>query len=139
MKRGTPSFSNDQRTKILELLREAGPRGVKRETLIFAHHFTQCGTRIFELQKMGYDIRSEHRGGDRYVTYVLYGEPQKEKPLPTYLPKGPDPRQGTLANSSDWYEKQTGQKRPGGQPRPFSEKRMAQDDCFALTPPEPRS
>lgn len=28
--------------------------------------------------------------------------------------------------------------RPGWQPRPFSEKRMAQDDCFVLTPPEPR-
>jgi hypothetical protein len=27
--------------------------------------------------------------------------------------------------------------RPGWQPRPFSEKRMAQDDCFVLTPPEP--
>jgi hypothetical protein len=29
--------------------------------------------------------------------------------------------------------------RPGWQSRPFSEKRMAQDDCFVLTPPEPRS
>jgi hypothetical protein len=28
--------------------------------------------------------------------------------------------------------------RPGWHPRPFSEKRMAQDDCFVLTPPEPR-
>jgi hypothetical protein len=28
--------------------------------------------------------------------------------------------------------------RPGWQSRPFSEKRMAQDDCFVLTPPEPR-
>lgn len=29
-------------------------------------------------------------------------------------------------------------KRPGWQPLPFSEKRMPQDDCFVLTPPEPR-
>jgi len=28
--------------------------------------------------------------------------------------------------------------RPGWQSRPLSEKRMAQDDCFTLTPPEPR-
>lgn len=28
--------------------------------------------------------------------------------------------------------------RPGWKPRPFSEKRMAQDDCFVLKPPEPR-
>jgi len=28
--------------------------------------------------------------------------------------------------------------RPGWHSRPFSEKRMAQDDCFTLTPPEPR-
>jgi hypothetical protein len=111
MKRGAPSFSNDQRTKILELLREAGPQGVKRETLIFERHFTQCGTRVFELQKMGYDIRSEQRGDDRYVTYVLYGEPAQEKPLPTHLPKGPDPRPGTLANSVDWFERATGKPR----------------------------
>jgi len=28
--------------------------------------------------------------------------------------------------------------RPGWQSRPFSEKHMAEDDCFVLTPPEPR-
>ena len=116
MKRGAPSFSHDQRATILDSLREAGPRGVKRETLIFERHFTQCGARIFELQKMGYDIRSEQRSGDRYVTYVLYGEPAQEKPLPTYLPKGPDLRQGTLAKSPDWYERQTGKPRAAVMP-----------------------
>jgi hypothetical protein len=29
--------------------------------------------------------------------------------------------------------------RPGWQSCPFSEKRMAQEDCFVLTPPEPRT
>jgi len=48
-------------------------------------------------------------------------------------------RQEVLRLGGDWYERQTGQQRPGGQPQPFSEKRMApRDDCFVLTPPESR-
>jgi hypothetical protein len=111
MRRGAPAFSHGQRAKILELLRQAGPQGVKREDLIFHYHYTQAGTRVFELQQMGYNIRSEQRGNSRYVTYVLHSEPEREKPLPTYLPKGKDPRQGTLANSSDWYTQITGRPR----------------------------
>jgi hypothetical protein len=117
VKRGAPAFSHGQRARILELLRQAGPQGVKREDLIFHHRYTQAGTRVFELQAMGYDIRSEQRSGDRYVTYVLHGEPAQERPLPTYLPKGPDPRQGTLANSCDWYERATGKPRSITQPQ----------------------
>jgi hypothetical protein len=120
MKSGAPSFSHDQRATILELLRQAGPQGVKREYLIYERHWSQCGTRVFELQKMGYKIRSEQRAGDRYVTYVLCGEPSQEKPLPTYLPKGPDPRQGTLANSADWFERATGKRRAAVAPEKYT-------------------
>jgi hypothetical protein len=46
-------------------------------------------------------------------------------------------RQEVLPLGHNWYEAQTGKKRLRWQPRPSSEKRMAQDDCFVLTPPEP--
>jgi hypothetical protein len=124
-RRGAPAFAASQRDKILELLRQAGPRGISRSDLIFHHRMTQCGTRIFELEQMGYVIRHDSRPGQRYVTYVLVSEPLTPKPIPS---------------GADWYTIQTGKPRPSGHPweKPFSEKRMAQDDCFVLTPPEPR-
>jgi hypothetical protein len=110
--RGRPAFSDTQREEVLEMLRAAGQRGISRAVLIFDKHFTQCGTRIFELEKMGYVIRHDLEPGARFVTYFLVSEPEKEKPLPTYQPRGADPRQRTFANSSDWYVKEHGP-RPG--------------------------
>ena len=95
--RGRPAFSDSQRDKILELLRAAGSQGISREELIFHHRWTQCGTRIFELQNMGYVIRSEDRGG-RYPTwYILEGEPLDLKAIP---------------DNADWYTHVTGKPRP---------------------------
>jgi hypothetical protein len=104
-RRGRPDFAGDQRTEILRLLREAGPRGVSKEFLIFDMHMTQCGARVFELERMGYQIRHESRDGERYVTFVLVSEPAQPKPLPTFKPK-----------SGDWYEKTTGKPRPATEP-----------------------
>lgn len=73
--RGQPAFAESQREAILDLLREAGADVVSHADLIFNHHYSQCGTRVFELQKIGYVIRSEMRDGDRHVTYVLESEP----------------------------------------------------------------
>jgi hypothetical protein len=57
------------------MLRQAGTKGVSRASLIFEHHYTQCGARIDELKRRGHQIRSEDRGG-RYPTwYVLEAEP----------------------------------------------------------------
>ena len=96
-RRGFRPFVASQRGEVLRLLREAGPRGVSREEMIFRYHGTQCGTRIFELQKMGYVIRSEDRGG-RYPTwYVLESAPLQAESL--------NPKR-------DWYERQTGGPRP---------------------------
>ena len=95
--RGRPAFSDSQRDKILELLRAAGSQGISREELIFHHQWTQCGTRILELEKMGYVIRSDDRGG-RYPTwYVLEGEPLDLKAIP---------------DDTDWYTHVTGRPRP---------------------------
>ena len=139
--RRVPAHASAQRGEVLRLLREAKARGqgLRRDDAIFQHRITQVGTRIFELERIGYEIDHRLEPGARFVTYFLIREPAKEKPLPTYLPKGSDPRQGTLANSPDWYEREHGP-RPKTHPwkNAFSQKRLADPDCFALTPPEPR-
>lgn len=107
-RRGAPGFAGDQRAEILRLLREAGPLGVSKESLIFEKHMTQCGARVWELERQGYGIRHEARDGDRYVTFILVSEPADPKPLPTFKPK-----------PADWYERATGQSRPSTQPPDF--------------------
>jgi len=61
---------------------------------------------------MGFTIRHDLEPGARFVTYFLVSEPDREKPLPTYRPKGPDKRQRTFSNSPDWFERETGKPRP---------------------------
>lgn len=99
---GRPPFATSQREKILGLLRQAGSHGVRREDLIFQHRWTQAGTRIFELEQMGYKIRHESRPGERLIVYVLESEPLELKPLQD----SPSERA-----TRDWYEKQTGRPR----------------------------
>jgi hypothetical protein len=122
--RGRPAFADSQRQKILELLRAAGPRGVSREELIFGYRWTQCGTRVFELEGMGYKIRHESRPRERLVFYVLESEPLKQQPIPT---------------GADCYG-QEHDKWPASHryKKPLSDERLANPDCFVLTPPEPR-
>lgn len=84
---GRPEFADSQRQRILQLLRLAGTGGVSHSDLIFQHRFTQRGTRIFELERMGYVIRHATKPGQRYVTYYLISEPEHPNPLPTYLKK----------------------------------------------------
>lgn len=110
-----------QREEVLRLLREAKARGggVNKAVLLFEHRYTQCAARIFELEQQGYVIEHRSIPGDRFVTFFLVREPEHLKPLPTYQPKGPpDPRQGTLAKSADWYERQTGKPRCVVNPTP---------------------
>ena len=103
--RGRPAFAETQRAEILQLLRDAGPAGVGRDFLIFTKQYTQCGSRIFELQRMGYGIRSEMRERRRFVTYVLESEPAEPKPLPSFQKK-----QRLLTR--DWFVEATGRERP---------------------------
>lgn len=87
--------AHGQRAAILELLREAGEAGVSRATLIFLYHMSQSASRIFELRKLGFRIRTEDRG-DPYVWYVLLE---------------PEPRLNPRPNA-DWYTRATGRERP---------------------------
>jgi hypothetical protein len=80
---GAPAFARAQRDEILQLLRDAGPDGVAKSFLLFEKHFSQAASRVFELEKLGYQIRHESREGSRYVYFVLVGEPPSApaKPL----------------------------------------------------------
>jgi hypothetical protein len=82
--RGRPAFADSQREQVLQALRAGGIEGVSRATLIFEKRITQCGARVDELKRMGYDIASESREGERYIRYVLKAEPETPQPLPTY-------------------------------------------------------
>jgi hypothetical protein len=84
IRRGRPEFADSQRDKILNLLRCAGGAGVSREDLIFNHRWTQAGTRIHELEKMGFAIKHISLSGQRFVRYVLVSEPEKITPLATF-------------------------------------------------------
>lgn len=96
--RGRPAFVGTQRSEVLRLLREAGPAGVSRAELIFERRITQCGARVDELKQQGFEVVSELREGERYVRYVLKGEPLELRPLP---------------ERADWFECQAGKPRPG--------------------------
>lgn len=114
--RARPAFAETQRQEILRLLREAGPAGVSRAELIFERHITQCGARVDELKRQGYVIESELRDGEKYVHYVLKGEPLELQPLP-------EREQG------DWFVKSTGHQRPKQTP--------TRGPLFSETEPEP--
>jgi len=116
--RHVPAHVSAQRDNVLRLLREAKSRGqgLRKEDAVFQYRITQVATRIHELEKIGYVIRHELEPGARFVTFFLVSEPEREKPLPKFEPRGVDPRQGSLANSPDWYERQTGQERPSVDP-----------------------
>jgi len=100
IKRHIPPHVSAQRDNVLRLLREAKARGqgLRREDAIFQYRITQVGSRVFELEKIGYCIRHDLEPGARFVTYFLVSEPEREKPLPSYKPRGVDPRQGILAD-----------------------------------------
>jgi hypothetical protein len=116
--RRVPAHASAQRDNVLRLLREAKARGqgLRREDAIFQHRITQVGARVHELERMGFSIRHDLEPRARFITYFLVSEPEQEKPLSTYRPRGADPRQGSLANSPDWYERETGKPRPSPAP-----------------------
>lgn len=103
--RGRPAFADTQRDRILALLRKAGSQGVRREDLLYVHRWSQAGTRIHELERMGYVIEHALEPGQRFVTYRLLSEPIQPKPLTTFDKK-------PCAGSGDWFERAADRERP---------------------------
>lgn len=82
---GPPAQAGNHRQKILALLRAAGPTGVLN-TLLYEKVCKRPPSRIFELRRMGYTIRTI-REGDSIFRFVLVAEPAVVKPMPSYEPK----------------------------------------------------
>jgi hypothetical protein len=78
-----PIQEGAQRDEILRLLREAKARGqgVNKAVLVFECRYTQCATRIFELEKQGFKIEHRSIPGERFVTFFLVSEPAAPKPV----------------------------------------------------------
>lgn len=121
---GAPPRCSSHKSAILALLCERGPQGVLGSELYNSpEKFGRSPrNRISELRAEGHLIEGKPHGSSDWF-YRLIRDNAGEKPA---------------TDSSDWYTRQTGKPRPGWQARPFSEKRMADPNCFVLTPPEPR-
>lgn len=121
---GAPGRSRSHYEAILELLRERGSRGVLGSELYARPELygRSPRNRISELRHDGHLIEGKAHGSSDWFYRLIRDNAGAEPP----------------SDSRDWYTRQTGKPRPGWQSRPFSEKRMAQEDCFVLTPPEPR-
>jgi hypothetical protein len=90
-----PPFAESQRAEILDMLRAADPNAVSKAEPIFEKRRSQCGARVFELEKLGSQITHVQREGERYVRFVLESEPLGLQPSP----------------EPDWYTRQTGKPR----------------------------
>jgi hypothetical protein len=122
---GAPARCASHKSAILALLLERGPRGVLSSELYNSpEKFGRSPrNRISELRSDGHLIEGDPRGSSDWF-YRLIRDSAGEKPQ---------------ADSPDWYESENGP-RPASHPwkKPISEKRLAEPDCFVLTPPEPK-
>lgn len=69
----------DQRSRLLELLRAVGDRGVSVLDLIHKHEIYRASGRILELRQQGYVIETRPGPGGTAI-YVLLSEPQTRPP-----------------------------------------------------------
>lgn len=117
---GAPSRCASHYQAILKLLRERAAQGQGiRGSELYARpdlYGRSPRNRISELRRDGHLIEGKPSGSADWF-YKLIREASGANP------------------SGDWYTRQTGKPRPGWQAKPFSPNRMAQDDCFRLTPP----
>jgi hypothetical protein len=85
---GPPAHAETQRERVLQILRHAGARGVRRDTFIYEYRVTQPGARVSELQQEGFMISSaKAHPEDEFVTYYLRSEPAVRKYVPRYTKK----------------------------------------------------
>lgn len=69
-----------QKNKTLDLLLEAGTRGVNSHDLTYIYSIKQAPTRVKELKEQGYNITSQALP-NKSVQYVLDGVPVKDRPF----------------------------------------------------------
>ncbi len=123
---GAPCRTRSHYAAILKLLRERAEQG---QGVLGSELYSRPDlygrsprNRISELRRDGCLIEGKpHGSADWFYKLIRDGS-------------------GVNPASSDWYVRQTGKPRPAAHPwkTAFSEKRLADPDCFILTPPEPR-
>jgi hypothetical protein len=85
-----------QRSRLLELLRAAGHRGVSVLELIHKHNILRASGRILELRRQGYAIETLPGPGGTAI-YVLRGEPAAlHAPGPHHTDESPTKQETTL-------------------------------------------
>jgi Helix-turn-helix domain len=142
-----PRNVKGQRARILRPLLDAKGAWVPLPKILDLH-ISQFGARILELRRLGFQIENKTQRDDSGVVhswYRLVNSPAAPTPDPISSFSAPKreekererPAGDTRHNRAGQFEREF-KVRPGWQPRPFSEKRMADPDCFTLTPPEPR-
>jgi hypothetical protein len=67
-----------QRERVLEALRQAGENGL-HSFWGYQNYIPRLGAIIFDLKKMGYEIKSLHNKKDSGCTYWLISEPESHK------------------------------------------------------------
>ena len=103
------------------------PRGtVHRAFFLYELRWSQHSARITEMNDAGWTVTSIDLPKSQWVSGIRTAYRLDSKPLKT-------------SEGRDWYEREHGQ-RPSSHPwkQPFSEKRLADPNCFELTSPEPR-
>ena len=131
---GPPERTKSHKANILKFWIECAKQGRAMLGSELYEHPESYGrsprNRISELKKDGYIFESKPRGSNDHAYTLLRG--------PNGEVYAASKRAATLA----WFEEQFGagtnlsqRKEPHPFSRPFSPKRMAQDDCFRLTPP----
>lgn len=120
-----PETKAEAYSRIEKILEQAGPRGVHRAYFVHTLYWSQAGARISEMNDLGWVIESVALPESQWVKGIRTKYVLRSKPL-------------EVAPGEDWYVKLKGKPRPADHPwkSAFSEKRMADPDCFVLTAPE---
>lgn len=107
---GPPLSASSQRQRILEQLRLAGSAGILASQLYSepSRFGRSPRNRISELRKMGHKISGKWESRTDF-RYRLIEETPAPKALPNY----------NVQKRLDWYEQQTGRKRPGSEAASF--------------------
>jgi hypothetical protein len=133
------SARGTQEERILAVVRAACGEWVPLPRIL-ALQIAQYGARIYTLRRRGFNIESrvETVKGERHSWFRLLPDSPTSatvpsKPVQTWVNRPQattlreaHPRQGSLADSTDWYERQTGheresqrESRPAPNPRPL--------------------
>jgi len=109
-----PKSAKGQRARILRLLIDARGSWVPLPEIL-ALGIAQYGARILELRRLGFVIENkiESVNGARYSRFRLLSSPAPAE-SPAVVTPASSP--ATSSPSADWYERQTGHKRPSAKP-----------------------